>query len=97
MNETILDFIERRFKVDCGWKTYNSYWFAKLLTIRFQCLSLYFNDNEKIFIALNRGNHNYYDYDGVHDIEDEEGLVEMDNLIYKDPTCYLKLMNEYRD
>lgn len=69
--DEVLEFIHRRFKADCDWKTGNCYYFAVILKERF-C-----NDNPEIYYDVCEGhflckiNDHFYDWSGtvVHDAE----------------------------
>ena len=69
--EEILDFIHRRFKQDCDWKTGNCYYFAVILAIRFENYDpvLYYDTLDGHFLC--RINNIFYDWSGAVTFSDE--------------------------
>ena len=71
MNE-ILEFIKRRFSVDCNWITGNCYYFAIILLSRFPEGAVYYDVINGHFIF--KYDDHYYDWTGI--IEPDGYLVE---------------------
>lgn len=71
MNE-ILEFIKRRFPVDCNWITGNCYYFAIILLSRFPEGTVYYDVINGHFIF--KCDDHYYDWTGI--IEPDGYLVE---------------------
>ena len=97
MNDQISEFIERRFSANCNpFEGDNSYWFAKILCLRFPSLKLCYDKTANTFIAVNEHYKKYYNIDGAHDLK---GCIYvcMDKLIYDDLDLYVKLMQEFKD
>lgn len=92
----VVKFIERRFPVDNDWMTTNSYWFAKILTLRFAALQLYFIPSTSHFIAADIKDDIYFDYDGDH-IGVPKDSILIGTLLYEQPVRYLELMKSYRE
>ena len=44
MKKDILEFINRRFDIDCRWTTGNCYWFAVILTSRFPQMEIWISE-----------------------------------------------------
>lgn len=71
IDKEVCEFIQRRFKCDCSWKTGNCYYFAIILKDRFKDLKpeLYYDTLEGHFIC--RIHSTFYDWSGIvyHDSE----------------------------
>jgi hypothetical protein len=63
--QEVLEFIDRRFKKDCDWKTGNCYYFAVILAERFRKYEpvLYYDTVDGHFIC--RVNNIFYDCSDV--------------------------------
>lgn len=90
MEEKILEFIHRRFPVDCNWTSGNCYFFAIILQTVFGG-ELYYDLIYGHFVAKIKDN--YYDYTGKYNKTDGylkswEDLPDFDRLqadrIYND-------------
>lgn len=92
----VTKFIERRFPVDNEWMTANSYWFAKILTLRFAALQLYFDPSNSYFIAADVKDDIYFDYAGLHRGVSKDFIL-VGTLLYEQPVRYLELMKCYRE
>ena len=90
MEQEILDFIKRRFPVDCNWCSGNCYWFAVILTKRFPYLSIYYEPILGHFVA--GANNKYYDCTGECRFEDEPILFS--TLKDSDPLWYERLVKD---
>lgn len=98
MNEQVNEFIKWRFGEDtCRWADFNSYWFAKILSLRFPSLKLCYNEDTKTFMCVNTHYHAYYDINGNHNLRGCNNYVCVDKLMYDDPDYYVKLMQEFKD
>lgn len=53
IKEEINDFIDRRFPIDCHWLDGNCYWFALILSKRFNYLNIYYEPIDGHFLAGN--------------------------------------------
>ena len=84
MEDQILEFIKRRFPVDCNWCNGNCYWFAVILTKRFPYLSIYYEPILGHFVA--GANNKYYDCTGECKFENEPILFS--TLKDSDPIWY---------
>lgn len=97
MSEEILEFIKRRFSIDCNWTSGNCYWFAKILTLRFIFLKIFYDPIEGHFVAMDTKNNVYYDFEGEHIPIPDMKLINFENLLYEDPTLYSNLIRDCRD
>ena len=66
MKDEILEFINRRFPIDCHWTDGNCYWFAKILCDRFPDLTIDYEVIKGHFIAHDQANNIFYDWNGVY-------------------------------
>lgn len=73
----VLDFISRRFDIDCRWTTGNCYYFAVILKARFPCGVIFYDVIYGHFIVQIGGL--YYDHNGIVDLTDRF-LVEWENF-----------------
>ena len=84
MEEEILDFINRRFSKDCNWLNGNCYWFAKILSDRFD-LPIYYDQIKGHFMVKDYDN-NFYDWTGKITLENNpisfRYLYDFDNALY---------------
>lgn len=72
----VLEFIKRRFAIDCHWLDGNCYYFALILKDRFKSGKIMYDVIKGHFIFLYDGK--YYDWTGV--IEPDGHLVEWDKM-----------------
>lgn len=63
MKDSVLEFIHRRFKNDCGWTSGNCYYFAIILKDRFPNGRIYYDVIDGHFIFYYDGK--YYDWGGI--------------------------------
>lgn len=63
MNDEVLEFIQRRFKADCGWTTGNCYYFAIILKDRFPKGKIFYDVIYGHFIFQYKNK--YYDWTGI--------------------------------
>lgn len=70
MEEKILEFIHRRFPMDCGWMNGNCFYFAKILQARFYGEIVYDPiDGHFLFLATDG---NLYDWTGRREYTQEQ-------------------------
>lgn len=62
--EKILEFIHRRFPIDCNWKSGNCFFFSIILLSRFPQGIVYYDTIDGHFCVKIDGN--YYDWKGVY-------------------------------
>ena len=80
MKDEVLEFIQRRFPMDCSWLNGNCFFFAKILNTRFSG-KIYYDTINGHFIfyrtCIDKNLNGYYDYSGrINPIE--TNLVEWD-------------------
>lgn len=86
LSEEILDFVVRRFPIDCHWLDGNCYWFAVILAERFN-LDIYYNPIDGHFMA---GNKDYvWDFLG-HPFLNNNYLL-LDDIKKNDESWYVRL------
>ena len=71
MEEEVLEFIKRRFPIDCKWTDGNCYWFAKILAERFG-MQIYYLPIVGHFVAGFDSDGKFYDYNGVFNVTKED-------------------------
>lgn len=76
MNNNVLEFIHRRFSIDCNWVSGNCYYFTLILKDRFPGGIVYYDVINGHFVYLYNGK--YYDWTGI--VEPEGYLVEWDKF-----------------
>ena len=86
--QEVLDFIERRFKTDCNWKTGNCYYFAIILSERFRKYDpvIYYDTADGHFITKINGI--FYDWSGALAFSDEyvsKYIMKWSDLCNEDP------------
>ena len=86
--QEVLDFIKRRFPIDCRWLDGNCYYFALLLQMRFGGNIYYDYLIGHFYLKFNCEN---YDYGGIYKPQSE---IPLDELKEKDPTWYNRLVND---
>lgn len=74
--DKVLDFIHRRFQIDCNWLNGNCYYFSLILKDRFPRGSIFYNVTNGHFIFFYDGN--YYDWTGI--VATDEYLVSWDDF-----------------
>ena len=89
MNE-ILEFIKRRFPVDCNWTTGNCYYFAIILLSRFPEGAVYYDVINGHFIF--KCDDHYYDWTGI--IEPDGYLVEWNKFDEYDSLLKQRIMRD---
>ena len=86
--DEVLEFIHRRFPVDCNWCTGNCYWFATILHQRFPQYPIWLFPVENHFMV---GDGNiFYDWQGIRyaaDCEEEpilwDKVEQFDELYFQ--------------
>ena len=92
----IIEFINRRFELDCNWTNGNCYYFALILADRFK------NKNASIYYDLIDGHfvckidNNFYDWNGFVDYSesDLDHIVEWNKYYCEDNLHYSRI---YKD
>lgn len=86
LSEEILDFVVRRFPIDCHWRDGNCYWFAVILAERFD-LDIYYDPIDGHFMA---GNDRFvWDYAGHPFINN--GYYLLEDIKKNDESWYARL------
>lgn len=62
--DKVLEFIKRRFPIDCYWKSGNCYWFSVMLHHKFKNSDIYYDVIDGHFCVKIDGV--YYDWEGVY-------------------------------
>ena len=82
MKNEILDFINRRWRIDANWTNGNCFWFASILNLRFPQTEIYYLPIIGHFIIYD--GENYYDWNGIYLPEEKpiswKDLRELDSL-----------------
>ncbi len=86
----IVDFILRRWKVDCDWLNGNCYYFALILRERFNFLSIYYLPIQGHFVA--GAQNTYFDWTGEVTLNEEPILLS--ELVEKEPDWAMRLMRD---
>ena len=89
MNE-ILEFIQRRWKKDCDWTNGNCYWFAYILTTRFNNLKIYYLPIEGHFVAGD--GITFYDFHGINNLQEKPYLFSQ--LELEEPHWYKRIVRD---
>ncbi len=76
IEDEILEFIHRRFPVDCNWTCQNCFYFGMILKARYPQASLWYDVVLGHFVTLIDGK--YYDWTGI--IHPNGYLVEWDKF-----------------
>jgi hypothetical protein len=88
MENEVLEFINRRFKVDCNWLNGNCYYFAVILKNRFPDGEIVYDQIKGHFMFLL--NDILYDYSGIVDSDYDK----LDNIKKTDPLLYSYLVRD---
>ena len=86
----ITEFINRRFKNEDKWMCGNCYWFAKILTLRFPFLKIYYEPIVGHFFAGTPSQ--YYDWTGLAEPYSRPILLE--EIEKTDPLLYERLLRD---
>lgn len=60
----ILEFIHRRFPIDCNWKSGNCYFFAVIMKEKYKCSIIHYDVVDGHFCV--KIGDKYYDWEGVY-------------------------------
>lgn len=91
---TVEEFIARRWSKDANWLDGNCYWFARILSLRFPELEVWYCPIEGHFVAGNRNGH-FYDWTGR--IAAVPSMVRLSDLQTTDPIQYARLVRDCID
>ena len=94
MKDEIVEFINRRFKIDCDWLNGNCYFFAKILQSRFMGTIVYDPiDGHFLFKSINN---NYYDWSGLRMYTKEQiaKFKNWEDYILVDMQHYLRIRRD---
>lgn len=94
MDNLILEFIKRRFPVDCNWTNGNCYYFALILTHAFPELEIYYDYAPGHFVAGNRRKNKYYDFNGIYVPISENIIPALEEIKQKDSQWYNRLIRD---
>ncbi len=86
----VLEFIHRRFPIDCNWLNGNCFFFAVILKNRFPQGTIYYDVINGHFIF--KYEDNYYDWTGI--IYSDGYLVEWDNFNDYDSLQKQRIIND---
>jgi hypothetical protein len=87
----IEEFIHRRFaSTNANWTNGNCYWFAKILTDRFEGLEIYYIPSEGHFVAGD--GENFFDYNGL--IKGTYRYIPFKEIKEDDPLWYSRLIKD---
>lgn len=95
--QEVLEFIERRFKKDCDWKTGNCYYFAVILSERFNQYNpvIYYDTVDGHFLC--RINSIFYDWSGAVAFSDEyvsKHIMKWSDLCNEDPIWSSRIVRD---
>lgn len=95
--QEVLEFIERRFKQDCNWKTGNCYYFAVILSERFNQYNpvIYYDTVDGHFLC--RINNIFYDWSGAVAFSDEyisKHIMKWSDLCNEDPIWSSRIVKD---
>ena len=88
--EEIVEFIKRRWQLDSHWLDGNCYWFAHILTSRFQYLDIYYLPIEGHFVAGD--GENFYDWTGLVTLE--ENPYTLSSIKETEPAWYSRIIRD---
>ena len=92
MNDEVLEFIMRRFPVDCYWLNGNCYYFALILHERFPQSEILYDTIEGHFVI--RYKNTFYDWHGIYIPEDYSALVKWENYKNIDASHYERIIRD---
>ena len=93
----IIDFINNRFKSDKTWMNGNCYWFAFILCSQFDNLNMFYNPVIGHFVAMDKINNKYYDFDGEHIVYSNDKFIDFNELKNTDILLYNRLIRDCRN
>lgn len=94
MRDKVLEFIHRRFPVDCRWTSGNCYYFAMILKSRFPQGAIYYDTVQGHFIVYIGGL--YYDYRGVYRVSEADSahLIDWGSFSEYDKHQYQRIVKD---
>ena len=96
MENKVLEFINRRFPVDCNWLTGNCFFFAKILNARFSG-EIYYDTVNGHFVFYRFSSEpdecGFYDYSGKI-TPNEDDLVLWDEYDNEDPLHFNRILED---
>ena len=96
MHFEILDFISRRWQTDSNFLNGNCYWFALILSTRFNKLEIYYLPVEGHFIAGD--GKSFYDWTGEINIKNyARPPLKFKQIELEDPLWYSRLIRDCVD
>lgn len=87
-------FLNNRLNIDCNWLHHNSYWFSEIICARFPNLLIAYLNEEDRFVAIDECGKLYYDYEGIHNLENIN-YKYLNLILVEDPNEYMQLMNRF--
>lgn len=90
----VLEFIHRRFPVDCNWTTGNCYHFAVILQYCFPIYLIYYDYVPGHFIVGTRDKTKFYDYNGEYSPEDISKIMTMDEIYDLDKLWWNRILRD---
>ena len=94
MNNLVLEFIKRRFPIDCNWTNGNCYYFALILTQAFPEFEIYYDFAPGHFVAGNRRKNVYYDFNGIYTITPKNSIPSLNEIKEMDRQWYNRLIRD---
>ena len=91
-NDAVLEFIHRRFPVDCHWLDGNCYYFALILIDRFPCGKILYDVIDGHFVCEIDGRK--YDWSGIVEETGEHQWVEWDRFPQYDILQYNRIVKD---
>lgn len=90
MDKEVKEFINRRFPKDSNWMNRNCFYFALILSTRFNG-EVWYDQIEGHF--LSKINDYFYDYEGVPK-ERSDGMSSMTDIFFQDELLYNRLVRD---
>ena len=96
MKEKVIEFIKRRFSIDCNWTCGNCYWLTVILQHRFGGEIYYLPIIGHFIIKIEN---NYYDWNGIvsEEILLRDNIVSLNYIKENDSLWYKHLMRDCKD
>ena len=89
LTDEVIEFIHRRFPVDCKWLNGNCYYFALILSDRFDG-EIYYQPKDNHFIS--KIDDRYFDYSGEY--KNIDGIIKFEDIISLDENWYKYLIRD---
>lgn len=93
MKDEVIEFILRRFPINCYWLNGNCYYFALILHDRFPGSSIYYNPIDGHFVT--KVGNNYYDWHGIY--IHTNNLIEWEKYKEQDLAHYFRIKRDVID